>query len=94
MNPTLPETSPPTCHQLDHAEVAQRLDVNPRAGLSAAEVQRRQAQPGPNRLTGQKRKSELIRFLLQFHQPLLYTLLAATAVTEATVRCPGRGGAG
>jgi len=68
-------------HQLDHDAATQRLDVNPHAGLSADEVQRRQAQHGPNRLTSQKRKSELVRFLLQFHQPLLYILLAATAVT-------------
>jgi cation-transporting ATPase F len=74
-------TNPTAWHQLQTEQVVQLLSVDLRAGLPAAEVSRRQEQFGPNRLTGQKRRSELVRFLLQFHQPLLYILLAATAVT-------------
>jgi cation-transporting P-type ATPase F len=73
--------NPPAWHQLQTKQVVQLLSVDLRAGLPAEEVSRRQEQFGPNRLTAQKRKSELVRFLLQFHQPLLYILLAATAVT-------------
>ena len=43
----------------------------------------RQKHFGPNRLTLKKGKSPLVIFLLQFHQPLIYILLAATAVTFA-----------
>ena len=68
-------------HHLPVAEALPQLAVDLRAGLSADDVRTRQAQHGPNRLTGRKRRSELVRFLLQFHQPLLYLLLAATAVT-------------
>jgi cation-transporting P-type ATPase F len=68
-------------HQLQAEEVVQFLGVDLRAGLPAAEVKRRQEKYGPNRLTAQKRESELVRFLLQFHQPLLYLLLAASAIS-------------
>ncbi len=61
----------------------QRLGVEVGAGLAAEEVRRRQARYGPNRLTAQKRRSEWVRFLLQFHAPLLYILLAATVITAS-----------
>ena len=68
-------------HQLQTEQVVQFLGVDLRAGLSDDEVRRRQVQFGPNRLIAQKGRSELVRFLLQFHQPLLYLLLVASAVT-------------
>jgi magnesium-transporting ATPase (P-type) len=58
-------------HQLPAEEVVQFLGVNSSTGLSADEVRHRQKEFGPNRLTAQKRQSELVRFLLQFHQPQL-----------------------
>jgi cation-transporting ATPase F len=81
MNPTPTAPSNPAWHQINGEEAARNLEVDPRVGLSADEVGRRQARHGPNRLPGQKRRSEWVRFLLQFHQPLLYILLAAAAVT-------------
>ena len=68
-------------HQLQVEEVVQFLGVDLRAGLPTAEVKQRQEKYGPNRLTAQKRRSEWVRFLLQFHAPLLYILLAATVIT-------------
>lgn len=53
------------------------------AGLSAAEAGRRLAEHGPNRLTPPKKRGPLIRFLLQFHNVLIYVLLGAAAVTAA-----------
>ncbi len=50
-------------------------------GLSAAEARRRLAQYGPNRLPPPQRRGPLLRFLLQFHNPLIYVLLAAATVT-------------
>jgi Ca2+-transporting ATPase len=81
MNPTPTAPSNQGWHQLDAENAARNLDVDPRVGLSADEVRRRQAQHGPNRLQGRKRRSEWVRFLLQFHQPLLYILLGAAAVS-------------
>jgi len=50
-------------------------------GLEPAEAARRLAQHGPNRLTPPKKRGPLLRFLLQFHNVLIYVLLAAAAVT-------------
>ncbi|MBE7502317.1 MAG: cation-transporting P-type ATPase [Verrucomicrobiales bacterium] len=72
---------PPAWHLLRTEEAVQLLGVDRRTGLADEEVRRRQAQFGPNRLTAPRRQSELMRFLLQFHQPLLYLLLAAGAIT-------------
>jgi len=80
MKPELPETQV-AWHQLQAEEVVQFLGADLRAGLAADEVKRRQEKYGPNRLTAQKRRSEWLRFLLQFHAPLLYILLAATVIT-------------
>lgn len=51
------------------------------AGLNAAEASRRLAAHGPNRLTPPKKRSPLVRFLLQFHNVLIYVLLGAAVVT-------------
>ena len=68
-------------HRLPAVEVARFLDVELSAGLSAAEVRCRREKYGPNRLTPRRGKSELLRFILQFHQPLIYLLLAASVIT-------------
>jgi magnesium-transporting ATPase (P-type) len=51
------------------------------SGLSAAEAARRLAAHGPNRLTPPKKRGPLLRFLLQFHNVLIYVLLGAAGVT-------------
>jgi Ca2+-transporting ATPase len=70
-------------HAATTEEVATALRTDPAAGLSAGEVQRRRAEYGPNVLTARRGHGPLVRFLLQFHQPLVYILLAAVAVTAA-----------
>ncbi|HZW25864.1 MAG TPA: cation-transporting P-type ATPase [Gallionella sp.] len=50
-------------------------------GLSAEEARNRLQRYGPNRLTPPHRRGPLMRFLLQFHNVLIYVLLAAAAVT-------------
>ncbi len=54
----------------------ERLDVT-RLGLSKAEAERRLAVHGPNRLPAGRRRSALARFALQFHNVLIYVLLAS-----------------
>ncbi|MCB1877027.1 MAG: HAD-IC family P-type ATPase [Chromatiales bacterium] len=80
MNKTTPS---PHWHALPLEHIAEELDTNTRLGLTPDAVARRQTQFGPNRLTERPPKSPLMTFLLQFHQPLVYILLAATAVTLA-----------
>jgi RND family efflux transporter MFP subunit len=50
-------------------------------GLSDEEAARRLAQYGANRLPTSKRRSLLVRFVLQFHNVLIYVLIAASVVT-------------
>ncbi|MFB0936912.1 MAG: HAD-IC family P-type ATPase, partial [Propionivibrio sp.] len=52
-------------------------------GLNSAEAAQRLAVHGSNRLTPPKRRGPLLRFLLQFHNVLIYVLLGAAAVTAA-----------
>ncbi len=70
-------------HHLPQDEVATLLESDGAKGLDMFEVAHRQTHFGPNRLTLKKGKSPLVLFLLQFHQPLIYILLAATVVTFA-----------
>lgn len=62
-------------------QVAEDLQTDLAQGLSTEEVNKRLAHYGENRITTQKRQSSVVRFLLQFHQPLIYILLGATVIT-------------
>ncbi|MDD5678202.1 MAG: cation-transporting P-type ATPase [Kiritimatiellae bacterium] len=68
-------------HQLQIKEVVQFLGVDLAAGLSAAEVHRRQKDFGMNRVTARRATPAWMKFLQQFNQPLVYILLLAVAVT-------------
>ncbi|AUN94440.1 cation-transporting P-type ATPase [Pseudazoarcus pumilus] len=61
--------------------VVRRMDVDPRSGLSSAEARARRDLHGPNALPASARRSAFERFLLQFHDILIYVLLAAGAIT-------------
>ena len=61
------------------AEVAEALSTS-EAGLTSAEAQARLAKYGYNEIKFKKR-SALVRFLLQFRNALIYLLLAAALVT-------------
>ena len=50
-------------------------------GLAASEAARRKGVCGPNRLPQAARRGPLKRFLLQFHNLLIYALLAAAAMS-------------
>jgi cation-transporting P-type ATPase F len=70
-------------HHLHVGEVGQLLETNLETGLDLFEVKHRQEQFGPNQLTPRKGQSPWMRFLLQFHNPLIYILLAAGGVKLA-----------
>ncbi len=72
--------APDTWHALSTGDVQQQLQSEP-AGLGDAEVQRRRALHGPNRLAPPRRRGPLLRFVLQFHNILLYVMLGAAAIT-------------
>lgn len=68
-------------HVLPADALSVRLVSDAQRGLDPSEAARRLAQHGPNILTAKRGKSPLLRFLLQFHNPLIYILLAASAIT-------------
>ena len=68
-------------HHLPADEVIDLLDSDKVKGLDLFEVEHRRKHFGPNAITGKKGKGPILRFLLQFHQPLIYILLVAGTVT-------------
>jgi len=67
-------------HTLSPEEALAAIDAAP-SGLSSAQARERLATFGPNRLPDVGRVSPLVRFLLQFHNILIYVLIGAAAVT-------------
>jgi magnesium-transporting ATPase (P-type) len=67
-------------HALSTEEALQQLSCTSE-GLSGDEALERLSRYGPNRLPPPPRRSHLKRFLLQFHDVLIYVLLGAAAIT-------------
>ncbi len=66
---------------MERVEKLLRSDVE--KGISTEEALRRQMEYGPNIVTIPSGPGAIVRFLLQFHNPLIYILLAAGTVTAA-----------
>jgi magnesium-transporting ATPase (P-type) len=73
-------TGEPAWHHLSAEEALARLDGG-HEGLSPQEAQQRLDTHGPNRLPEPKTRGPWLRFLAQFHNVLIYVLLAAGVVT-------------
>lgn len=67
-------------HHLSEGETVDLLDTDGSAGLGTFDVVHRRERFGPNEITLRRGHGPAFRFLLQFHQPLLYILLVASAV--------------
>ncbi len=67
-------------HARDLAYVFERF-LSGTEGLTQEEADRRLEEYGPNRLPAQKRRGPLMRFISQFHNVLIYVLLAAALGT-------------
>lgn len=74
-------------HHLPESEVINLLGTDIQNGLDLFEVQHRQNRFGQNILTPSKGKSAILRFLLQFNNPLIYILLASSIIT-AVIKDP------
>ncbi|GAB6194481.1 cation-transporting P-type ATPase [Desulfocastanea catecholica] len=68
-------------HHLPVDEVVEMLETDTEKGLDLFEVKQRMEQYGPNTISTRKGKGPLQRFLLQFHQPLIYILIASGLIT-------------
>lgn len=60
--------------------MVQLLETNSELGLDRFALNHRQKEFGPNQLTPRKGRSPWLRFLLHFHNPLIYILLAAGGI--------------
>jgi magnesium-transporting ATPase (P-type) len=69
-------------HTAPQDRVLQQLDTEAQ-GLSSSEAQTRLDQYGPNQLRPPRRRGPVVRLLLQFHNILIYVLLASAAITGA-----------
>ena len=65
----------------ESAKLALESFVTTPDGLSKEEVTNRLAKYGANQLPEKKQRSSLVRFLYQFHNVLIYVLIAASVVT-------------
>jgi calcium-translocating P-type ATPase len=75
-----PQSLPGGAHSQPVEACLAALDARP-DGLDGAEAARRLARHGPNRLPEARARGPALRFLLQFHNVLIYVLLGAAAVT-------------
>ena len=65
------------CHHAEANQILEMLGTDLTRGLDRFEIERRREQFGANALTERRGRGPLVQFLLQFHQPLVYLLLAA-----------------
>jgi Ca2+-transporting ATPase len=73
-------------HGLAAEEACSRLEVDPRSGLDAAEVERRRQQFGPNKLAEAKKEPGWRAFLRQYRDLMQLVLLGAAIVSMAALQ--------
>jgi len=67
-------------HNLSTSAVLEKLDVTEK-GLSSEKAEQRLNQHGPNKLPESEPPSAFLRFIMQFHNVLIYVLLVAAGIT-------------
>src|SRR5262245_14753980 len=72
-----------TWHALSAEDALTRLSSNAPSGLDAVEAARRFQRHGPNRLPRAATRGPLQRFLLQFHNILVYVLMNGTLLSNS-----------
>jgi magnesium-transporting ATPase (P-type) len=70
-----------TWHTLSKEETQKTLDTHATNGLTQEEATKRFNAHGPNSLPEAKRRGSVKRFLLQFHNILIYVLIGAALIT-------------
>jgi magnesium-transporting ATPase (P-type) len=80
LHPSNAKKELPLWHALAIDEVLSKL-VTSQQGLSGVQAGERLRDYGLNSLPPPPRRSQLIRFLLQFHDVLIYVLLGAALIT-------------
>lgn len=75
------DEEPTRWHEISTERVCELLESDARKGLSADEVAKRFERYGPNEMSEGRRTPSWLRFLHQFHQALIYILIAAAVVS-------------
>ncbi len=75
------ETRTTTWHALTPDDALRQAEVDPKTGLSAAEVGHRQRRHGRNEVSVRRGTPPWRKFLQQFNQAIVYVLLAAAVVS-------------
>ena len=75
------KTGVPLWHALSISEVTEQIQSNTKTGLSSQEALRRLERFGPNEIPAGKQRSWFLRLAMQFHNVLIYILLAAAVIT-------------
>ncbi|MEW6982601.1 cation-transporting P-type ATPase [Colwelliaceae bacterium 6471] len=70
-------------HSLSVQASLERLKTSSGVGLRQHETASRREKYGPNRLPTEKKRNALLRFLLHFHNILIYVLLASAMITAS-----------
>jgi Ca2+-transporting ATPase len=83
---TDPEVGAAPWHGLTAEAACERLGVDPRNGLDGAEVERRRAQFGPNRLAEGEKEPGWRAFLRQYRDLMQLVLLGAAVVSIAALQ--------
>ncbi len=73
-------------HSLSAADVCARLDVDPQRGLDAAEVARRRAEVGPNKLAEAEKEPGWRAFLRQYRDLMQLVLVGAAVVSMVALQ--------
>ncbi len=71
-------------YALSVKETVQKLETDVNKGLTASKAKRRLEQYGENRLKEKKQQNIAVRFLLQFRDPMVITLIAAAGISFFT----------
>ena len=78
-------------HSLNRSEVLKRLGVDEHSGLTPDDARRRLDHDGPNALERRKKGRWLLRFIAQFKDFMVLTLLAAAAISAISAMVNGGG---
>lgn len=78
---TQPNRADTPWHTLSVQDVCSQLQADPALGLDLQKAHTRLQQHGPNRLPEAARRPAVVRFLLHFHNILIYVLLGSAAIT-------------
>ena len=77
--------SAPAWHTLSVDEALKAQSVDPQVGLSAAEVEKRRAQYGPNKFAEAKKESGWSKFVRQYKDPMQIVLLVAALISLVAI---------